>query len=141
MVWPLSFWAEYWYNKNSSGTVPVWSTTVFLNDRRLILCLLFVQRQMYLFPTALRRKSGSSGKSEQWLMLAMEGDKKMYFAGSDEPLAMAEVSLYGSASGDCYNKLTGKITEILSDVLSIPANRIYVRYAETEYWGWNGENF
>ena len=81
------------------------------------------------------------GKSEQWLMLAMEGDKKMYFAGSDEPLAMAEVSPYGSASGDCYNKLTGKITEILSDVLSIPANRIYVRYAETEYWGWNGENF
>lgn len=81
------------------------------------------------------------GKSEQWLMLAMEGDKKMYFAGSDEPLAMAEVSLYGAAGGDCYNKLTGKITEILSDVLSIPANRIYVRYAETEYWGWNGENF
>ena len=81
------------------------------------------------------------GKSEQWLMLAMEGDKKMYFAGSDEPLAMAEVSLYGSASGDCYNKLTGKITEILSDVLSIPANRIYVRYAETDDWGWNGENF
>ena len=80
-------------------------------------------------------------KSYQWLMLTMEVDKKMYFAGSDEPLAMAEVSLYGSASGDCYNKLTGKITEILSDVLSIPANRIYVRYAETEYWGWNGENF
>ena len=81
------------------------------------------------------------GKSERWLMLAMEGDKKMYFAGSDEPLEMAEVSLIGSADGNCYNKLTGKITEILSDVLSIPANRIYVRYTETEYWGWNGENF
>lgn len=81
------------------------------------------------------------GKSERWLMLAMEGDKKMYFAGSDEPLAMAEVSLFGSADGDCYNNLTGKITEILSEVLSIPASRIYVRYSETEYWGWNGENF
>lgn len=81
------------------------------------------------------------GKSERWLMLAMEENKKMYFAGSDEPLAMAEVSLFGGADGDSYNKLTGKITEILSDVLSIPANRIYVRYSETAYWGWNGENF
>ena len=81
------------------------------------------------------------GKSEQWLMLAVEGDKKMYFAGSDKPLAMAEVSLYGAADGECYNRLTGKITEILSKILSVPADRIYVRYSETEYWGWNGENF
>lgn len=81
------------------------------------------------------------GKSEQWLMLAVEGDKKMYFAGSDKPLAMAEVSLYGAADVECYNRLTGKITEILSKVLSVPADRIYVRYSETEYWGWNGENF
>ena len=52
-------------------------------------------------------------------MLAVEGDKKMYFAGSDKPLAMAEVSLYGAADGECYNRLTGKITEILSKVLSV----------------------
>ena len=29
----------------------------------------------------------------------------------------------------------------LGDVLSVPADGVYVEYEETEHWGWQGENF
>ena len=54
---------------------------------------------------------------------------------------MVEVSLYGSADGAVYNRLTGAITKAVADALGIGPARVYVKYAETAYWGWNGENF
>lgn len=81
------------------------------------------------------------GKSEQWLMVDIEGEHRLYLAGSGEPAAMVEVSLYGSAAGGTYNKLTGAVTETVVKNLGIDPARVYVKYAETPYWGWNGENF
>lgn len=85
---------------------------------------------------------GILGKSEQWLMLQFEENCRMYFRGeSDQPMAFVEVKLLGRAQGDAYNRLTGKITQIVSGVLSVSPDRVYVKYEETEYWGWNGANF
>ncbi|MCM1577372.1 MAG: phenylpyruvate tautomerase MIF-related protein [Ruminococcus sp.] len=81
------------------------------------------------------------GKSESWLMAGIEGDYALYFKGTDEPAAMVEVQIYGSPSGGAMSELAGKITEIVSDSLGVPADRIYVSYMCTENWGWNGSNF
>ncbi len=82
------------------------------------------------------------GKSESWLMLQFEDNCRLYFKGdSQKPLAFVNVKLYGRASTDAYNKLTGKITAMLEETLSIPADGIYVEYEETPHWGWNGSNF
>lgn len=82
------------------------------------------------------------GKSESWLMLQFEDNCRLYFKGnSQKPLAFVNVKLYGSADGNAYEKLTEKITAMLKDTLSIPADGIYVEYEETEHWGWNGSNF
>lgn len=81
------------------------------------------------------------GKTESWLMLEFTGDKAMYFAGSDAPLVMAEVTIYGGASDAAYDALTEKLTEIFAETLSVSPDRIYVKYAETDHWGWNGGNF
>ena len=81
------------------------------------------------------------GKSEGWLMVGIEDEYKLYFKGTEEPAAMVEVSLYGNASPNALNTLTGHITGLLSDTLGIPADRIYVSYMCTENWGWNGSNF
>lgn len=81
------------------------------------------------------------GKSEQWLAVRVEGDAALWFAGTDEPAAVVQTGIYGSADHDEYESLTGRICEILDGVLSIDPARIYVQYAETEYWGWNGRNF
>ena len=81
------------------------------------------------------------GKSEQSLMVGIEPDYTLYFQGTDAPAAMVQVSIYGSASSTAYDTLTGKICDILTDTLGIPALRTYVAYQETPNWGWNGGNF
>ncbi|MBR3739931.1 MAG: hypothetical protein IKN04_05640 [Clostridia bacterium] len=82
------------------------------------------------------------GKSENWLMLQFEENCRLYFKGSySEPLAFVNVKLYGSAGKEAYQQMTGRITGILGDVLSIPAGGIYVEYEETDHWGWQGSNF
>ena len=94
----------------------------------------------------LARKYGDAvsllGKSENWLMLQFEDNCRLYFqGGSGKPLAFVNVKLYGGAGKEAYRQMTGRITEILGDVLSIPANGIYVEYEETDHWGWQGSNF
>ena len=82
------------------------------------------------------------GKSESWLMVAIEGDVPMYFQGDDSrPVAFVEVKIFGNASSDVYSNMTKELTSIYSDVLGIPADRMYIRYFGSADWGWNGNNF
>ena len=63
------------------------------------------------------------GKSEAWLMVGVEPECALWFQGTDAPAALVEVSVYGGAEPD------------------IDPARVYVKYAETPNWGWNGGNF
>ncbi len=95
---------------------------------------------------ALSRELGQAvkllGKSESWLMLQFEDNCRLYFRGdSEKPLAFVSVMLFGKAGPEAYSDMTKEITRMLGDILSIPADGIYVKYEETAHWGWNGENF
>ena len=81
------------------------------------------------------------GKSESWLMVGINPEYTLYFKGDDAPAAMVEVSVLGAADPSAYNKLTAQICDILNGELGIDSTRIYVRYTETDNWGWNGGNF
>ena len=82
------------------------------------------------------------GKSESWLMVNFEDNSRLYFRGDGEtPSAFIEVKLYGKASEDEYENLTGKITDIISSELNIDKTQIYIKYEEIVYWGYNGHNF
>ncbi len=81
------------------------------------------------------------GKTEDWLMVEVKGDSALYFKGSDAPCVFAEVQLLGKATDGEYDNMTEVMTKELSAMLSIPADRIYVRYEEVAHWGWNGSNF
>lgn len=82
------------------------------------------------------------GKSENWLMVGVEPEYHLYFRGDNsQPCAMVEVSVFGGENSAAFSKLTGAITDILSDVLGIAADHIYVKYSATSNWGWNGSNF
>ncbi|MBE6862509.1 MAG: hypothetical protein E7497_06400 [Ruminococcus sp.] len=80
------------------------------------------------------------GKSETWLMVGIEPEYKLYFQGTNAPAAMVEVSVYGHPSASAFNSLTAEISTCLSDILSIDPSRIFVKYYETDIWGWNGSN-
>ena len=96
---------------------------------------------------ALKAKLGKAiecfpGKTETWLMLNFEDNCKIYFQGkNDRPAAYLEVSILGSANNSAYDKMTAELTKIINDELDIPSDRIYIKYEETEHWGWNGGNF
>ena len=80
------------------------------------------------------------GKSEDWLMIGLD-QQIIYFKGTNEPTAMAEIGIYGSPDKAALDKLTAKVTDILSEQLTVKPNRIYVSYYTTPNWGWNGSNF
>ncbi len=81
------------------------------------------------------------GKTERWLMLDFTGDAKMAFAGTTEPCAMIEISLFGKASDASYDTMTDAVCALIEKECAIPADRIYVKYTEIEHWGWNHTNF
>ncbi len=80
------------------------------------------------------------GKTEGWLMLSFRDDVDMYFKGENDPCAICEVKLYGSAEEEDYANLTEALTDILREELDIDPDRIYVTYSEIDVWGWNGGN-
>lgn len=80
------------------------------------------------------------GKSETWLMVGIEPEYDLYFKGTDEPAAMVEVGIYGSANSAALNNLTAEICDIINGELNIPTARIYVMYTQTPDWGWNRMN-
>ncbi len=82
------------------------------------------------------------GKSQKWLMCVLKGDCFLSFAGeSKEPAAFVEVKLFGAVDPQAAQTMTGTICGLLQETLGIQPERVYVRYQETAYWGWNGENF
>ena len=82
------------------------------------------------------------GKSESWLMIDLSDEQDMYFRGDGEqPTAFIGVSIYGDPDSGAFGRLTGELTRIYGEVLGIAPDHIYVKYATTHDWGWNGNNF
>lgn len=81
------------------------------------------------------------GKTEKWLMINFEYGCSMYFGGSDAPCMVVTVEIFGKQSNESYDKMTEKVCAMFSSVCEIPSDRIYVKYAAVEHWGWNGNNF
>jgi hypothetical protein len=82
------------------------------------------------------------GKSETYLMVGFADNYDLYMGGNKlEKGAYVSVSLFGNATPDAYEKMTGEICTILSEELGIPGNAVYVTYHGINDWGWNGSNF
>ena len=78
------------------------------------------------------------GKSEAYLMVQIQSDCKLYFKGNkDADSAFFEVKLLGKSTKANYEKLTAALCEIASEELSIPTNRVYVKFEEVKYWGYD----
>ena len=75
-------------------------------------------------------------------MLNFEDDCKMYFKGeSSSPIAFVDVSVFGKSTSEGCENMTKEVCSVLNRVLSIPADKVYVKYSGTTQWGWNNMNF
>lgn len=91
--------------------------------------------------TAFGKAITDLGKGENWLMINIEGNKTMFFKGDDSACAIAEIALFGKANNSQYDKMTEDMCDIISDVLNIPTDKIYIKYEEINHWGYSGFNF
>lgn len=81
-------------------------------------------------------------KTESYLMVGFEDNYDLYLGGKKlSKGAYVSVSLYGAATSDDYNKMTGELCRIFEKELGIPGNAVYVTYHGVKDWGWNGQNF
>jgi phenylpyruvate tautomerase PptA (4-oxalocrotonate tautomerase family) len=81
-------------------------------------------------------------KSEAYVMVKVESDKEMQFAGKTEPLAYLECKSIGLTAEQAKN-LSQALALAISDELQIPSNRIYIEFTRCDgaFWGWNGGTF
>ena len=81
-------------------------------------------------------------KSETYLMVNIEDACDLWLGGEKlEKGAYLAVSLYGDAPKELYDRMTGRICEMMNRKLGIPGNAVYVTYHPVSDWGWNGKNF
>ncbi len=95
-----------------------------------------------LLQSASRLVSDQLGKPEQYVMVAMEPNPNMLFAGKDAPLAYLELKSIGlpaSATGSLSHALCG----LMEESLGIPQNRVYIEFSDAprHLWGWDGTTF
>ena len=81
------------------------------------------------------------GKTEQWLMVECNPDRKLYFRGSDAPCAMVCVELFGQAQPAAYDRMTQETCRIMEETLGLDPASVYVKYEEIGQWGYNNMNF
>ena len=82
------------------------------------------------------------GKPERYLMVEIEDNRRLYFGGkNDQPIAFFDVSLLHSAPRASYEKLTARLCEVAKDTMNVDGGNVYVKFEETENWGYDSFMF
>ena len=82
------------------------------------------------------------GKPEAFLMVNIEDNKDLWFAGEKlEKGAYVSLSLLGNSTSENYQKVTTAVCALLEEKLEIDPKGVYVTYHPVSDWGWNNNNF
>ncbi|MFH1498916.1 MAG: phenylpyruvate tautomerase MIF-related protein [Verrucomicrobiota bacterium] len=81
-------------------------------------------------------------KPEDFVMVALEPDVCMYFAGSDDPVAFLELKAVGLPAKKT-KALSAVLCEMIEEHLGIEPARVYVKFLDVKHgmWGWKGDTF
>ncbi|NJL52070.1 MAG: hypothetical protein HC930_07355 [Hydrococcus sp. SU_1_0] len=83
------------------------------------------------------------GKPESYVMTAFDSDATMTFGGTFAPACYVEIKSIGSMSSAQTKAMSQDFCSQISDQLAVPANRIYIEFADAQgyMWGWNQSTF
>jgi phenylpyruvate tautomerase PptA (4-oxalocrotonate tautomerase family) len=81
-------------------------------------------------------------KPEEFVMIALEPDTPMLFAGSDAPVAFLELKSIGLPPAKT-KPLSQALCTLIKEQLGIPLERTYVKFIDVKHsmWGWKGDTF
>ena len=82
------------------------------------------------------------GKPESYVMVKIQPEQTLIFAGTDEPAAHVKLKSLGLAENSTAD-FSEKICSFISSQLNINSARIYIEFASPErhMWGWDGKTF
>ena len=86
--------------------------------------------------------AGMLGKPESYVMVGLNANPYLCFAGSSEPLAYVELKSLGLPE-DRTAEFSEALCGFLETRLQIPAGRIYIEFSNPSrhLWGWNSGTF
>ena len=81
-------------------------------------------------------------KPEEFVMIAIQPDTPMLFAGSDEPVAFLELKSVGLPALKTKT-LCRSLCALIEAHLGIVKERVYVKFIDVNHgmWGWKGDTF
>lgn len=80
------------------------------------------------------------GKSEQYLLLNLEPESRLWLRGDDsQPLAYIDAAIFGNEGHHGYVQFTAEVTRAFGDVLGIPPENIYIKFEDIAAWGVGGQ--
>jgi phenylpyruvate tautomerase len=79
-------------------------------------------------------------KPEELVMVALQDNTTMLFAGSDDPVAFLELKSVG-LPGRKTKRLSQALCSLIEDHLGITKDRVYVKFIDVNrgMWGWKGD--
>jgi phenylpyruvate tautomerase PptA (4-oxalocrotonate tautomerase family) len=82
------------------------------------------------------------GKPSQYIMVIVEPNADMMFAGSSEPLAYLELKSIGLPENQTPG-ISAELCRFIESEIDVPQNRIYIEFAnaQRDMFGWNGGTF
>jgi phenylpyruvate tautomerase len=86
--------------------------------------------------------SSELNKPEGFVMVAIQPDTAMLFAGSDKPVAFLELKAVGLPVKKTKT-LSKALCELVEDELGVSKDRAYVKFIDVSHgmWGWKGDVF
>ncbi|MDH5764682.1 MAG: phenylpyruvate tautomerase MIF-related protein [Gammaproteobacteria bacterium] len=91
---------------------------------------------------ASRQAAELLGKPESYVMVLIEDQLTLVFAGNDQPAAYLELKSLGLPESQTA-ELSAGLCNFIHQQLSIDIERIYIEFsnAERHMWGWKGATF
>lgn len=82
------------------------------------------------------------GKSENYVMIALDSAKPMFFAGNDAPAAYVELKSLGLPE-DQTARFSEQLCSLVEAQIGVRRERIYIDFdaPARHMWGWNGKTF
>lgn len=82
------------------------------------------------------------GKPESYVMVSLQHNADMLFAGNDEPLAFCQLKSLGLEQSQT-TALSEKLCSCIHQLYKIPPSRIYIEFSSPArpMWGWDNRTF
>jgi len=95
-----------------------------------------------LLAAASRLLAKELGKPEAYVMVGLNSEVPMLFAGTGEPAVYAELKSIGLPAGQ-IKSLSRAICSLLEQQLDISPARVYIEFTDIKggHWGWNSGTF